>query len=283
MDSRPNPEFMGIVQLGGMNRKVYVKPARPLAEQFTDFMEAMIDSTAGQGTILFQLRQLSFAEITAGISEKGYCYMRAELYAREGDRYAALQTLDTVMTVSGVDVTKPMFRAANQLLSIYLKVYLARSPGEGPRYTYNELFQIDSIEKQSMPLYTATTYKDGIYRTYTSFRNQQPDAAVIPEIQGKYIMYISELNKKGKPQKVDHKDIYAFVHNGKTYIATDYGYYALRKEGNDFYFKGIAGYVFFGLIGGLMASSNTDVMEMMIDHVNGGFLQLKPEEKTNEK
>ncbi|HEX8462580.1 MAG TPA: hypothetical protein VF623_14165, partial [Segetibacter sp.] len=75
--------------------------------------------------------------------------------------------------------------------------------------------------------------------------------------------------------------------NGQAYIATDYGFYPLRKINSDYHFTGkakvqantgdvIAASLFFGILGGLIASSNSDAtFDMKLDHINGGFIRLK--------
>ena len=126
----------------------------------------------------------------------------------------------------------------------------------------------------------------GLYETYESFRQQLPDKAVEVAIRKDKITDVKASGVDGKTQKVKSKDIYAIVHNGQPYIATDYGYYPLQKTGDDFYFTGkakvtanagdviVAG-VFFGIIGSLIASDASALFEMKLDHLNGGFMRIR--------
>ncbi|MBL0357082.1 MAG: hypothetical protein IPP72_09440 [Chitinophagaceae bacterium] len=95
------------------------------------------------------------------------------------------------------------------------------------------------------------------------------------------VKYEDETTGKLKP-----KDIYAVVYKGLPYITTSYGYYPLNKNGDDFFFTGqakvtanaadiAAASFFFGIIGGLLASNDSAVFEMKIDHLNGGFIHLR--------
>src|SRR5689334_3925025 len=79
LDSRYDTSNMGIVQLGAFNRKARVIPKVPFSMQLTTVLQAMTDSSAKDGELLFQLRQFNFAEITGAMSERGYCYLRADL------------------------------------------------------------------------------------------------------------------------------------------------------------------------------------------------------------
>ena len=73
---------------------------------------------------------------------------------------------------------------------------------------------------------------------------------------------------------------------GDLFIATEYGFYKLKKLGDDFYFTGkakvtaktgdvLAAGFFFGIFGTLLASSADATFEMKIDHNNGGFIRLR--------
>ncbi|MEI9807910.1 MAG: hypothetical protein WDO16_08600 [Bacteroidota bacterium] len=98
-------------------------------------------------------------------------------------------------------------------------------------------------------------------------------------------------NKKGKFAETALDQWYAFVFGDKLYINTDFGIYPLEKKDNDFYFTGksrtsaktgevVAAQLFFGIMGGLMASSGgVGIFEMKIDHLNGGFIHLREVKK----
>jgi hypothetical protein len=135
-------------------------------------------------------------------------------------------------------------------------------------------------------VYNSTVYKDGLYTNYQSFRLQTPDQQLTGTIKNGLPSGIKSVDANGKTEKVKSKDIYAVVLNGQTFIATDYGYYPLEKREDDFYFTGkakvtantgnvIAASLFFGIIGGLIASDAEATFDMKIDHLNGGFVRLR--------
>src|SRR4051812_36392388 len=107
LDSREDSSQMGIIQTGAFNRKATVVAKTPLPVQLNELMAALVDSTAKDGELLFQLRQLSFAEETGAVSKKGYFFFRAMLYAKDGKSYITLAAIDTaVILKSSLDVTK---------------------------------------------------------------------------------------------------------------------------------------------------------------------------------
>ncbi|HMI79756.1 MAG TPA: hypothetical protein VK484_13245, partial [Ferruginibacter sp.] len=70
----------------------------------------MTDSSATTGELVLHVRQFSLAEITGSFSEKGYCYVRAELFAGNNGSYRMLSKFDSVIVVKSFDVTKGLLK-----------------------------------------------------------------------------------------------------------------------------------------------------------------------------
>ena len=286
IDSRYDTSSIGIVQLGAFNKKAKVVPEIPFATQLSNVMNALRDATAKDGELLFQLRQFNFAELTGAMSEKGYCYLRAWLYSNKNGRYQKIASIDTVIFIKAMDVTKALFRNGSKTITNFIADNLLKDATDLQYYSFRDILQIDSMEKNDIPLYTTSQMKEGLYETYRSFLNQTPDKQVTAESKDEKIASVKTINENGKTDKVKSKDVYAIVSNGKPFIATDYGYYPLQKINDDFYFTGkakvnantgdvIAASIFFGIIGGLIASDAEATFEMKIDHINGGFIRLR--------
>jgi len=286
IDSRYDTTYMGIVQLGAFNKKAKVIPKIHFSVQLTNVINSLTDTTAKDGELLFQLRQFNFAEITGAMSEKGYCYLRAALYSRIGDQYQKLSSIDTVILIKSMDVTRPLFRNGSKIITNFIANNLLKKTDDPDYYSFNEIVNIDSIEKRKIMVYNTSAFSDGLYESYKSFMNQVPDKQIEVEIKKQKISSVKTIDQNGKSEKIKAKDIYAIVYNGQPYIATEYGYYTLQKTGDDFFFTGkakvsantgelIAASLFFGIIGGLIASDAEAVFEMKVDHLNGGFIRLK--------
>ena len=169
----------------------------------------------------------------------------------------------------------------------FIAANLTKEANDDIFLSLEQLPLIDSFEKARLPLYTAAAYTDGIYYNFQSFVNQQPDETGISVSYFKngHTSKIVYTNTKGKQQEVDYRGIYGFVHNGKPYVAGEFTCYPLEKKGDDFYFTGkvnnaksgdvAMATAFFGIIGGLMASSATATAELKIDHLSGGFIRGK--------
>lgn len=288
IDGRADTSNMGIVQVGAFNKKALVIAETPLEQQFQAVFNQLVDSSAKQGQCVFLLRQLSFAEVTKAMSERGYCYLRAALFATAGEGYQMINTIDTVILVKAFDVTRAMFRRGSSTIQEFIGQNLQRTAREEHLYSLTDIRALDSVEKRGIPVYNTTTYANGVYATYEAFKEQKPDlpAAVIEtDREGMFVVKVT--NEKGKLQKVKSENLYALVKEGTPYIATAFGYYQLDKRDDNFYFTGktkvaasqgdiMAASMFFGIIGGLLASqADVAVFEMKIDHVGGGFIRLK--------
>src|SRR4051812_12793644 len=108
IDIRPDTTSYGIVQKGAFNRKVLVMPKTPLQDQLNNFLHAAVLNNVANGMLLLLVRQLSFAEMNGYSSEKGYCYLRLQLYADKNNTCYPVATIDTLITVRSFDVTKAM-------------------------------------------------------------------------------------------------------------------------------------------------------------------------------
>lgn len=287
IDARHDTSSVGIIQRGLLNEKVKLLPKSPLAQQLTDILSAMIDSSAGSGELLLQVRQFNLAEITGSFSETGYCYLRAGLFSHVNGNYQVLDRIDSVIVVKkGTDVTNSLLKKGSQVLTGFISRNLLNAPSNATLYSYHDVLHIDSIEKINLPVYQASSFTDGAYKSFNSFVNQTPEHPVEAKIKNGKLAGVKLVMEKGKPQVPVAKSLYAVVFNGLPYISTEYGYYRLTRADGDFYFIGKAkstansgevmvASMLFGVIGGLIASSADATFEMKIDHINGGFIRLQ--------
>ncbi len=289
VDVRYDQGNMGIVQLGAFNKKARVVPQTPFDVQLSNLFNYLNDNKATSGETVMLLRQLSFAEVTGAMSERGYFHFRAVLFAKAGDEYKTITSIDTVVLVRGMDVTKGLFREGSRTIADFLASGMAKEAQGNRTYTSNDVVNFDKIEKQGIALYSNAGFKNGIYRSFRSFADQTPDVndLTVEFDKSGNVSAVKIKNEKDKLTKVSSKDMYAFVHDGHAFISTTYGYYPLTKTGDDLFFTGkasvapnntdvIVASVFFGVIGGLIASSpGSALFEMKIDHLSGGFIRLK--------
>ncbi|WP_429382652.1 hypothetical protein [Mucilaginibacter sp. UYCu711] len=178
IDIRPDTEHMGMIQTGVFNKPTVVVAKEPLNNQLNNILAALIDNTAKSQQIVLQLRRLDFAEVTGAISEKGYFFLNAQLFAKATDGYKRIGTIDTVAKVSAMDVSNALLKKGGEILSNFIAENLSKQPSSYS-YNYDAIEKVDSIEKSKLTVYNSNIYTDGYYLTYTSFSNQIPDGQIV--------------------------------------------------------------------------------------------------------
>lgn len=287
LDSRLDTTNFGIVQRGAFNRKARVIAKPSLHQQLQNILQPMLGGN-GNHSMLIQLRQSNFAEIISGFSERGYCYLKIDLYDKQNLSFSKIAGIDTVIVMkSSIDVTNGILRNGGKTLVDFVTASLTKAGDNKTMFTLNDLENIDSIEKLTLPVYNTEHFVNGIYYSFNSFKTQTPDKKETLEIKEKENnITIKTVDSTGHSAKLKSKDVYAVVQNEEPFIATEFGFYRLAKRNNDFYFVGkakvnpntgdvIAAGIFFGLMGSLIANSADAVFEMKIDHTNGGFMRLR--------
>ena len=275
---------LGLVQVGAFNKIARVVTTVPFTEQLKNVMHSLIDTTAENGRLLFQLRDFTFSEITNSFSEYGFCHLRAKLYVLLNGVYQPLNLIDTLIVVKSMDVTNGILKKGASAINNFIASSLTKMPSDTTQYSFADVRNIDNIEKLTIPVYNTSTYNDGLYKTYTAFKNQRPDEPIQVEMKKNKIASVQIIYADGKTQKVKPQFIYGIVYNGLPYIAnSNYGYCRLQKINDDFVCTGYvrvnqnnnAG-LMFGLVGALIAANgSTAKFEMKIDHINGTLIKLR--------
>jgi len=285
LDSRIYKSQIGVLSIGPLrNRDARLILKEPFGKQLTNLLNALIDSTAKDGELLFQLNRFNYVEPRA----TRFCSFSAELYTLQGNQYQRISSIDTVIMLSGYDVTSPLIVRASKIITDLIADNLLKQPVDSTYYNIAEVKNIDSIDKRKIPLYNVANYRNGIYRSYRSFMNQIPDEeGIINMKRDEAISSVKILDSTGKKVKIKSKDIYAVVSKGFPFIATEYGYYQMQHIGDDFFFTGdvkvaasigdvVTGQIIFGVVGALSNASGTQTtFQMVIDYKNGKFIHLR--------
>jgi hypothetical protein len=291
LDSRTDTSSLGTVHLGLTDAGAKIIPHIPLAVQLQHLLTASNDSNAKQGSLLLQLRQFSLVEIPQAVTEMGICTFRANLYMRSANGYQLINSIDTAATCKAIDITKKLLAQGKEIIYSYIAKNIATPVTDSTLYSFEDIIQIDSIEKSKTKLYTTTTYADGVYRTFKSFEDQEPDYTDA-KIKMKDSVTIDNIkmtdNTTGELTKIKPQAVYAVVVKGKLFAATEYGYYSMYKSkaDNDFYFTGnlrmipsygdmTTGYLVGGLLGAIATSNMDGYFYTRIDHVNGRFIRIE--------
>ena len=294
LDSRLYKEDLGYVQTGMLNNYAYLVDEIPFALQFDSLLNRITDKSAQDKTLLLQLRNLNFSEITKAMSETGYCHIRISLYEKEYPDYYLVATLDTLLITKAMDVTGRLIKKSSEIITTFVSNNLTGKRTDNVPFLLADIHNIDFFEKNNMKLYSTDTYVNGIYPDFASFINQMP---VTGELTSKFdknnnLKELKRLNEQSKLKKLNPKDFYAVVLNGQPYITSNKSYIPVYKVKDEFRFlndgnikidvgayvgAGIAAGIVAGLLGGIfipISNNQPEKVEMTIDHLNGHFIIL---------
>lgn len=284
IDSRKDTANYGIVQKGAFNKRALVQPKIPIAVQLDSIFHLLKANaaTTPQDTLVIQLRDMKFAEITESFKETGYFFLRANAYLKKGQTYSEVNSTDIIETVNAMDVTQKNYKNASRIINDFMGKAMSAKASPDRTFTREQIVNMDKIEKQAIPLYAAEKLTDGIYVGYFGFKDQVPNYTDFKVERNKKgdVRGVKFLDHKGKYTSIGSDRMYGFVENGMPYIATEYGFYPLIKREDDYFYTGrvratgdtatiVAATMMFGIIGGIIASNNSETVEIMIDHITG--------------
>lgn len=286
LNSKPDSDYIGMVGIGILkNNDARYLVKTPSDSQMTALLHSMTGDSAVNGSLLFQLKRLGFAE-TEGAR---YCYLQAALYSRMGDRYQLLDELDTGFIVTSVSVHTAVNRYANQLIDQFIAGNLTVLPNDATFYGLDDVRHVDSLYKRHLPVYNTPKFKDGFYSNYAAFANQIPDLhGAIETNKGGFIKSIYLIDASGKKVKPRTGALYAIVHDGDAMAITRYGHYQITKVDDNLVFTGdipispaprgveIAVLQYgLGLLGTLAATTPArETYVLQIDPRTGAFIHL---------
>ncbi len=292
-DARFDTVYMGFVQKGAFNRKAPIQLIRSMPVEIMEATSKMIAGAAKQnGTILILIRNFFLSELTSATSETGTFTFKAGCYLKnEDDGYRSMFTVDTIIVVRALDVTKKLLGRANDEFKLFIQKAALYDSNELGNVSYSryQLQNIDETEKKMIPVYNVDMPQKGLYATFRDFKNNSPtETKFIEEFHKKnepFFFHVNDDSSKGK--EVSRKDYYAICDGKVLFISTEHGLYPARKKDHDFYFIGRAketantssvamASFMFGIAGGMLASiPESATFEFKIDHVTGKFLPLK--------
>jgi hypothetical protein len=290
VDLRIDTLGLGFIQTGAFNKRNTVVPKAPIRGQVNFNLASQIDDSAGTNELLLQLRELNFSEITGAMSENGFFKMRASLFAKTEKGYRQINTIDTIVKVSAMDVSNALLKKGGQLFAGFIASKLTTPIPAGSTVTYNDIAKVDSIEKSQIKVFTTDAFVDGYYVNYNSFKNQIPDGEIF--VKGDDVLSgdVKIYNEEKKLKNLKPNQAYAIVHKGTVYLITTTGYSPVIKVGSDLIFISRSGgsssmpvyYGTGGALGGALfglaaaaTTSKTRLYKTKIDHINGSFVTFE--------
>ena len=288
LDLREDTSSLGFFRNGGgSNKKIKVLSGASLQSQFIGLLNSLVDSNAGYGELVVQVRTFTFSGSNRTPTRKGSCHIRFALYSKTGPYYYKVAHIDSLVFVKSDNMVPELMKKTEEVIVNFISDNLNKDLSDSLSYNYIQLKHIELVEKNRMPLYRAVEYKEGVYFTYQSFRNQKPDCNGIISADDKWINSVRIEDESGRLIKLKNKAVYAVVHHGVPYISTVYGYYQLRKRKNDFYFIGkvkisadpgdvaYAAVVYGAAWAFIESFDKPTAYEIKLDYFNGSFIRIR--------
>jgi hypothetical protein len=257
-----------------------------LQSQLESLMEHITDETAQDRTLLLHIRELYFSEYE---DKQTLCHIRMNLYEDTESGYMFIESIDEKL----VSTAPKIMAEASYIIVSFIADNLLSEPKIGTPYTREEVENIATIEKADTPLYSVSVYEDGIYPSFISFAEQQPDRYEIQHKLKDGILKEVKIYNTGnnKWEKVKPQEVYAVVIDGQAYISKGKNFYLAYKKSNNIMFvaEESAGYNFSpsgtvgisagsrhsgfgGGFGVVIGRKPKEKVTYMIDHLNGDFI-----------
>jgi len=291
IESRPNPDDMGIVYSGMIRGEQFVVLSEPLDSQFQSLIKTITIQPNETKTMAVQMRTLFFRLGTGDFRGKGMCNLRMSLYEMDSNgKYYFMNTIDTLL----VNSNKEIMAATSDAIVSFIVNNLTYSAYEDEQaLDIEQVMDIDIYERNSIPFYTESLIPDGIYNNYKSLMALIPDSTpemTVTKRDGDEIreVKIPDPEKPGKNKKLKEKEVYAIVIDGVTYISFEGDFRKAYKKDGDWripIIQKVAGSGFSlgisvggsgrnvgGGVGiGIPVGGKKKTVEVFIDHLNGDF------------
>ncbi len=291
IESRPEPQDMGIVYVDMWNGMQRVTLDNPLDEQLRRLVN-LVTSGNESKAIAVQMRALYFDLGVNKLRGKGISRLRMSLYKVDNDKYYFLNTIDTLL----VDEQKKIRpETSNVITSFIIENLPSDVSDEEEALDMQQVVDIDMYEKNSIPFYMESNLPDGIYYKYQSLKNLTPDEISPVNITKQDDDKIKEAKvadpeNSGKEKKLKPEEVYAFILGGEPYIGFEGDFYKASYNEGFWSFKitrKVAGSGFSLGIGvgggnrsvggggvgiGIPIGGKKETIDIFIDHLNGGLL-----------
>jgi len=222
IDSRIDVTNLGTVQT---NESLLVTPVVPsvhLSTQLKNLLQAVVDSTAEHGELLFQLTKLRF-QVEGAKNEFGYFFLKANLFSKTNRTYRTINSIDTSILVRQPEVAGTLLLNASAAIIQFVTSSLSLTPDDSTVYTLDDVLRIEMSEKDHELHDTGIALVDGVYFNHETFAKQKPDRKIEVKLKDGFISRIDIIDDKNKRVRMNPQEVYLMVYKNTIYIPTDYG------------------------------------------------------------
>jgi len=238
IDSRVDKKNLGVVQVGGYNKKAPVFNDAPLDSIMQKLLGSKIQEELGGKSILMNIRVFNFAEATRTFKESGYLRFRAELYQSFPEYFAELGTIDSLITINHIDVTNKLMKESFKVIETWVRTSINNTPDTTKKISLATIKKRDEIEKREMPLYRGKPLINGIYQTYEELVNVEPGITKVEiSYNAETQRMLAKMQESNQMKFLTSKQGYAVAYNNALFILTPDGVSRAYPKDGFIYFK----------------------------------------------
>ncbi|REH01104.1 hypothetical protein [Flavobacterium aquicola] len=283
VDARKEKSNCGTVLVGGIKAyQALVKTSVNIDKQIEGVFRSINSQiNKSNDTLLIKLNQFKFNEYQLPLSVVGEFNFYADVFAKKDGKYAKIRSIDTTHIVKNGNVQEKIFQESSLFIHNFIKNEITKSIQPVYELSYEDVLNIEDIEKKRIPLFNQEKLIDGFFLNYQAFSKQIPDNKnfrVNRNGKGEF-KNIEYKTDRGEYLKIDTKKLYAFIENGKPYLIVNKRCVEIEKLNNDFGFKQIVSSNYnvdmggmFGVTGALISSALSNPNEVKEQFVTINYL-----------
>jgi hypothetical protein len=216
------------------NEKIEVKFANEdLAAQITKWFEEN-NKVKGNTDIVLILEDLKVYDEQDPDQKNRYGKAKIKIssFIKRNDRYYFLDRFDNIIVSDPQRTSSVPGELADQIsniLSQFINISYS-SPVSDFVIPGKEISKYNEYLNKNYKAFNSPELKDGVYKSFKSFYNQEPE-----------VDYYIEKNRKGKVVRIKHKEesvplseSFCYVEGGKAYLFTPVGFLELEKDDKGF-------------------------------------------------
>lgn len=289
LDERPNPD-LGTIQYKNQTLKFVTKDTT-LKQFFEDWFKRNNKNPKGDQNMVLVIEDIQFLNEVEDDKNFLKADVRASTFVEKDGQYYFIRRVNTTVTPGelpnsplGISVAVPM-----EFASLMKASYII--PPSVKPITSTQLKDYASILSSDLPVFRGNGLKDGVYKDYNSFFNQQPEVGFQLVRNNN-----NNITKASNGQEnIGIHIIYGYVENGVAYKNTAGGFMEMKMDDSGFYVFSNRGtlapvqmdstYGMFGLVGagiGAIATNaknkklqQAEKYKIYIDPLSGGYIYQK--------
>ncbi len=284
IDERKNTSYIGWVQTGILNKKRFATLENELIDEIYHIIVPENRSSEDLVPIRVAVTNLQISELTKAMKEYAQAQVGLTFYALKENEWLPIAKTFSTMQLKDLDVTARHPENIVSALEDAIKQFSQSSWREKIESSKSIVMESKEFDASQVPIFAATDIKNGIYKSFKEFYNNEPGITEGFEVKEKNRVKLWMVDEEGKRSNTKNDDHFGFAHNGTIYKKHFDYYLPLEKKVDGFYYLGPAtadansvstGAILGGAIGASIAAASTaEKVIYKLDLYNGAVIPM---------